>query len=383
MQKNIIVLGGDGFCGWPTSLQLASDGHRVLIIDNLSRRSIDKELGSSSLTNIATIADRIRVAREIIGDISFLNIDISKDVKKLREALVEFKPDAVIQFAEQRAAPYSMIGDSERRYTVDNNITGTHNLCSAIVDLDPNIHLVHLGTMGVYGYNKDFGAIPEGYLDVKVNSTGVDTSILYPANPGSVYHMTKCLDQLLFQFYNKNWGLKITDLHQGIVWGVETNETKAHPSLVNRFDYDGVYGTVLNRFIAQTANDTPLTVYGTGGQSRAFINIADTATCLKLAIENDDFDTAKVRIYNQVAEVHSVLGLAKILETQCGAKISYKDNPRKELAENDLDVSNAGLKSLGFEPILLDIDLVKDVTAIAFLCKENFKLQNIMSSPKW
>jgi UDP-sulfoquinovose synthase len=279
--STVVVFGGDGFCGWPTCLKLAADGYKVVLVDNLSRRAIDNELSSSSLTNIASIKDRVRVANELVGNIVFEFLDVATDANGVIALLKKYRPTAVVQFAEQRAAPYSMIGDAERRYTVDNNVSGTHNICSAIVEVDLNIHLVHLGTMGVYGYSKVFGAIPEGYLDVKINSTEKNTEILYPANPGSVYHLTKCLDQLLFQFYNKNWGLKITDLHQGIVWGVETEHTKLAPELVNRFDYDGIYGTVLNRFISQAANAIPLTVYGTGGQTRAFIHISDTAKCVQ------------------------------------------------------------------------------------------------------
>ena len=308
---------------------------------------------------------------------------MSDDPVGLIQLLKIHRPDAIVQFAEQRAAPYSMIGDIERRYTVDNNVSGTHNICSAIVEVDPSIHLIHLGTMGVYGYSKIFGSIPEGYLDIEIKSTGLDTDILYPANPGSVYHLTKCLDQLVFQFYNKKWGLKITDLHQGIVWGVETEHTKLAPELVNRFDYDGVYGTVLNRFISQAANGLPLTVYGTGGQSRAFIHISDTARCVELAIENDNFQPSRPRIFNQVSEVRSVLELAKILEKSYGASVEYKDNPRKELAENELEVSNAGLVSLGFEPVFLNDALVDDVKAIAETTRERFEIKNIMTSPKW
>lgn len=381
--KKIVVFGGDGFCGWPTSLRLASQGHSVIIVDNLSRRNIDNELSSGSLTNIASISERIEVGRALCGDIKFELLDIAKDSSGLVALLQKYKPDAVIQFAEQRAAPYSMIGDKERRYTVDNNVSGTHNICSAIVEVDPTIHLVHLGTMGVYGYSKVYGAIPEGYLDIKINSTQNDTEILYPANPGSVYHLTKCLDQLTFQFYNKNWGLRITDLHQGIVWGVETEHTKLSPKLVNRFDYDGIYGTVLNRFISQAANDLPLTVYGTGGQSRAFIHISDTARCVELAINSCEFESKKPRIFNQVSEVLSVIELANILKKSYGAKIDFKENPRKELAENELEVSNAGLVSLGFEPIKLDESLVEDVKFIAELTKERFNPENVMSSPKW
>jgi UDP-sulfoquinovose synthase len=379
----ILVCGGDGFCGWPTSLELAAAGHEVTIIDNLSRRKIDTEIGSDSLVPIASISQRIEEANVHVGQINFANIDLRLDVDKLRRTISDVRPEAIIQFAEQRAAPYSMISDVERRYTVDNNISATHNICSAIVDIDPTIHLVHLGTMGVYGYNKDFGPIPEGYLDISVGSTGVDTNILYPANPGSVYHLTKCLDQLIFQFYTKNWGLKITDLHQGIVWGAETMLTKLAPALANRFDYDGIYGTVLNRFIVQAAMGHPLSVYGTGGQSRAFIHISDTAKCVKIAVENAEFDTGRVRIFNQVSEVRSVIELAKIIEEKYGATIDYIDNPRKELAQNDLEVSNRGLKSLGFEPITLSEELMNDVEKIARSMSGNFNANNVNNSPKW
>jgi len=379
---NIIVLGGDGFCGWPTALKLAKEKHEVTIIDNFSRRKIDDELNSNSLTNISNISDRLDTARSMGMDIKLWHIDIAKDYYTLAKAISQLKPDAIVHFAEQRAAPYSMISEYERRYTVDNNITATHNVLNAIVDHSPETHLVHLGTMGVYGYSKDFGDIPEGYLNVKINSTDKDVDILYPTNPGSVYHMTKSLDQLLFQFYNKNWNLKITDLHQGIVWGTQTEETMLHENLVNRFDYDGVYGTVLNRFISQAATGNDITVYGTGGQKRAFIHIQDTANCVKLAIENPA-NGRKVRIFNQVSEVLSVKDLAELCAKSYDGKVVYVDNPRKELAENDLGVSNAGLTSLGFEPITLNQKLVDDVKYIAEKMKENLNPDNILTSPRW
>lgn len=380
----VIVLGGDGFCGWPTALKLAKRGHDVMIIDNFSRRRIDIELNSNSLTRIAPITDRCETATKLFaGTVDYRYINIATEYHSLCDIVKQVMPDAIIHFAEQRAAPYSMVSQRQRRYTVDNNISATHNVLNAIVDVNPNIHLVHLGTMGVYGYSKDFGDIPEGYLNVKVNSTEKDVDILYPTNPGSVYHMTKSMDQLLFQFYNKNWKLKITDLHQGIVWGTETEETKLDPELVNRFDYDGMYGTVLNRFISQAAADVPLTIYGTGGQKRAFIHIEDTANCVSLAVENPPENVDKVRIFNQVSEVRSVKELAEIISEQYGAEVKYYDNPRKELAENDLSVSNDGLRSLGFEPILLTTALIDDVKFIAQSVSANLKKSNVMTSPKW
>ena len=379
----VMVLGGDGFCGWPTALKLVNRGHDVMIVDNFSRRGIDMELNSNSLTRIADINSRIDSANMLIGPIDYRFIDIAEQYDEFKLLVQQWQPDTIVHFAEQRAAPYSMISQKERRYTVDNNINVTHNVLNAIVDVDPNIHLVHLGTMGVYGYSKDFGDIPEGYLNVKVNSTEKDVDILYPTNPGSVYHMTKSMDQLLFQFYNKNWKLKITDLHQGIVWGTETEETKMDPDLVNRFDYDGIYGTVLNRFISQAAADVPLTIYGTGGQKRAFIHIEDTANCVSLAAENPPTNTDKVRIFNQVSEVCTVKGLAEIISKQYGGSIAYHENPRKELPANDLAVSNEGLRSLGFEPILLNVSLIDDVKFIAEKVKGNLNKSNVMTSPKW
>ncbi len=379
----VMVLGGDGFCGWPTALKLVNRGHDVMIVDNFSRRGIDMELNSNSLTRIADINSRIDSANMLIGPIDYRFIDIAEQYDEFKMLVQQWQPDTIVHFAEQRAAPYSMISQKERRYTVDNNINVTHNVLNAIVDVDPNIHLVHLGTMGVYGYSKDFGDIPEGYLNVKVNSTEKDVDILYPTNPGSVYHMTKSMDQLLFQFYNKNWKLKITDLHQGIVWGTETEETKMDPDLVNRFDYDGIYGTVLNRFISQAAADVPLTIYGTGGQKRAFIHIEDTANCVSLAAENPPTNTDKVRIFNQVSEVCTVKGLAEIISKQYGGSIAYHENPRKELPANDLAVSNEGLRSLGFEPILLNVSLIDDVKFIAEKVKSNLNKSNVMTSPKW
>lgn len=379
----IIVLGGDGFCGWPTALNLSFlQRHEVCIVDNLSRRKIDNDLSSNSLTNISTIEERIQVAGSHGFKLRFENVDVANDYYNFLRIMDDFKPDAIIHFAEQRAAPYSMISEAERRYTVDNNIRGTHNVLNAIVQCNPYIHLVHLGTMGVYGYSKEFGSIPEGYLNVKINSTDKDVDILYPTNPGSVYHMTKSLDQIMFQFYVKNWGLKITDLHQGIVWGTQTVHTKVAPELTNRFDYDGVYGTVLNRFISQAATGNDLTVYGTGGQKRAFIHIEDTARCIRLAVENSPKGN-KVRIFNQVAEVRSVKELAELVAKMYRVNVSYLTNPRKELAENDLEVSNQGLKSLGFDPIMLEESLIDDVKFIASEMKNNFHASKILTSPRW
>ncbi len=286
----VLVLGGDGFCGWPTSLYLSDQGHDITIVDNLSRRNIDVELEVDSLTPIRPIGERLRAWKEVSGrEIGFVNLNLATDYDRLVAVLLDIRPDAIVHFAEQRAAPYSMRSEKTKRYTVDNNVRGTHNLLTALVATGIDASLVHLGTMGVYGYGWSGSApIPEGYLTVKVPTPDgeLEREILHPANPGSVYHLTKTLDQLLFSFYAKNDALRITDLHQGIVWGTQTDQTAKDERLVNRFDYDGDYGTVLNRFLMQSAIGHPLTVHGTGGQTRAFIHIRDTVRCIEIALNN-------------------------------------------------------------------------------------------------
>ncbi|MDL4839798.1 NAD-dependent epimerase/dehydratase family protein [Aquibacillus rhizosphaerae] len=367
--KKIVILGGDGFCGWPTSLHLSNLGHEVVIIDNLSRRNIDNELEAESLTPIQPIGTRLNVWEEITGkQIGFYNIDIANDYDALLNVLSNEKPDAVIHFAEQRSAPYSMKSPKHKRYTVNNNLNATHNLLCAIVDSGLDIHLVHLGTMGVYGYGTAGMKIPEGYLNVKVETEAgesMDQQILYPTNPGSVYHMTKSQDQLLFQYYNKNDNVRITDLHQGIVWGTNTEETKRDERLINRFDYDGDYGTVLNRFLMQAAVGHPITVHGTGGQTRAFIHIQDTVRCIQLAIENPPAREERVMIFNQMTETHRVNDLATLISKITGGEIAYVSNPRKEAIENELNVENNLFLSKGLEPITLNEGLLQEVTKIA------------------
>ncbi|MGA2392548.1 MAG: NAD-dependent epimerase/dehydratase family protein [Candidatus Lustribacter sp.] len=365
----IIVLGGDGFCGWPSALHLSARGHDVAIVDNLSRRKIDVELEVESLTPIAPLGVRLAAWREVSGEtIAFHQFDVAEHYHRLLTLFEEFRPDAVVHFAEQRAAPYSMKSSFHKRYTVNNNLNATNNVLAAIVESGLDIHLVHLGTMGVYGYGAAGMKIPEGYLKVTVdteNGVPLHQEILYPANPGSIYHMTKTQDQLFFFFYAKNDKVRITDLHQGIVWGTQTEETKRDERLINRFDYDGDYGTVLNRFLMQAAVGYPLTVHGTGGQSRAFINIQDTVRCIELAIQNPPERGDRVNILNQMTEVHRVRDLAKMISEITGAAVEYLPNPRNEAAENDLHVENSRLRNLGLAPITLEAGLLREVTEIA------------------
>ena len=365
----IVVLGGDGFCGWPTSLHLSARGHDVTIVDNLSRRKIDVELEVESLTPIRPLSERLEVWEEVSGnEIKRQTFTVGEHYHRLLGLIEDWQPDVIIHFAEQRAAPYSMKSSAHKRYTVNNNLNATNDTLAAIVESGLDVHLVHLGTMGVYGYGTAGMKIPEGYLRVKVpvgEGSLVDQEILYPANPGSIYHMTKTQDQLFFHYYNKNDGVRITDLHQGIVWGTQTAETALDERLVNRFDYDGDYGTVLNRFLMQAAIGYPLTVHGTGGQTRAFIHIQDTCRCIELAIENPPEHGDRVAILNQMTETHRVRDLAELVAAQTGVDVEYVPNPRNEADENELHVANDRFLAMGLEPITLAEGILAEVTDIA------------------
>lgn len=364
----IIILGGDGFCGWPSALHLSSKGHEVIIVDNLSRRNIDNELETESLTPIRHLGERLQAWEELTRHkITFYNFTVGENYHRLLTLLRSERPQAIVHFAEQRSAPYSMKSSYHKRYTVDNNLNATHDVLAAIVESGLDIHLVHLGTMGVYGYGTAGMKIPEGYLRVMVESeSGVyETEILYPSNPGSIYHMTKTQDQLFFHYYNKNDKVRITDLHQGIVWGTQTIETKLDERLINRFDYDGDYGTVLNRFLMQAAVGYPLTVHGTGGQTRAFIHIQDTVRCIELAINTPPLLGERVRILNQMTECHCVRTLAEMVATMMDAQVSFVSNPRNEAEENELFVENNSFLALGLQPITLQSNLMEEVSEIA------------------
>lgn len=390
-----VVCGGDGFCGWPTALHLSARGHDVVILDNLSRRAIDEELGAESLTPIASIEERLDAWEELTGKrIGFAQIDLAQDYEAVLRLLGEYAPDTVIHFAEQRAAPYSMKSPAHKRYTVGNNVNATHNLLAAIVENGSDIHLVHLGTMGVYGYGTAGMEIPEGYLDVQVTADKdaegrpcepyqVEQQILYPTNPGSIYHMTKVLDQHLFAYYAKNDALRITDLHQGIIWGTNTAETKLDERLVNRFDYDGDYGTVLNRFLMQSAVGYPLTVHGTGGQTRAFIHIQDMVRCVEIAVDNPPEAGERVKIFNQLTETHRVRELAELICSITGARLENVPNPRHESAENDLHASNATFLALGLKPTTLSDGLLMEVNETAKRYAHRADLSKIPASSVW
>jgi UDP-sulfoquinovose synthase len=390
MEENkikILVLGGDGFCGWPTSLHLSDAGHDVIIADNLSRRQIDVLLEVQSLTPIAPVSVRLAAWHEKTGKtIQFERLDVASEYDRLVQLLLKHRPDAVVHFAEQRAAPYSMKTPATKRYTVNNNVNGTHNLLCALAETGVDAHIVHLGTMGVYGYGWSGSApIPEGYINVKVDTPEGEISreILHPANPGSVYHMTKTLDQLMFAFYAKNDRIRVTDLHQGIVWGTQTPQTSLDERLINRFDYDGDYGTVLNRFLMEAAVGHPLTVHGSGGQTRAFIHIRDTVRCIELAIANPPKKGDRPAIFNQVTEVFRVKDLAQLVADKTGAHIDHIENPRLEADENELVVENQQFLKLGLNPVTLTDGLLAEVRHVAHKYVDRVDKSKILPSSRW
>lgn len=382
----VLILGGDGFCGWPTSLHLSARGHEVTLVDNGSRRRIDAELGAGSLTPIVSLDERLDAWREVSGhNIAAHALTVGQDFDALLALLREVRPDAIVHFAEQRAAPYSMKSPAHKRYTVANNLGATHDVLAAIVESGLDIHLAHLGTMGVYGYGTAGVAIPEGYLTVQVETDEgwAPREILYPASPGSIYHLTKTQDALAFQFYARNDGVRITDLHQGIVWGAQTAETRADPRLINRFDYDGDYGTVLNRFLMQAAIGYPLTVHGTGGQTRAFINIQDTVRCVELALLNPPQRGERVKVMNQMTECWRVGDLAAMVARLTGAQVAHVPNPRHEAEENELAVQNHRLLALGLAPITLEDGLLLEIAEVARRYAHRADLSKIPCGSCW
>ncbi|PWF89311.1 NAD-dependent epimerase/dehydratase family protein [Kocuria rosea] len=382
----IAILGGDGFCGWPAALHLSARGHDVVVVDNFSRRAIDVRLGTESLTPIRGLDER-RAAWQELTDrrIGAAEIDLAADYEAFLDLLVVERPDAVVHFAEQRAAPYSMRTPATKRYTVDNNVGATHNVLCAVVESGLDVHVVHLGTMGVYGYGTAGMRIPEGYLDVEVPGPHgtVPQQILYPSRPGSLYHMTKVLDQTMFAFYARNDRLRITDLHQGIVWGTGTAETALDERLVTRFDYDGDYGTVLNRFLVQAAVGHPLTVHGTGGQTRAFIHLQDMVRCVELALLHPPAAGDRVKIFNQMTETHRVRDLAELVAGLTGAEVEMVPNPRQESAENDLHVDNDAFLDLGLRPTTLSEGLLLEVERTAVRWAHRVDRSRIPATSVW
>ncbi len=376
----ILVLGGDGYLGWPTALFLSGQGHEVGVLDNGARRQYDHELGSGSLVPIQTLRKRIRAWQEVSGkSITEFHGDLL-DADVVYEAVSGFAPDTVVHFAEQRAAPYSMIDRKHAVYTQTNNVVGTLNVMYAIGEINRDIHLVKLGTMGEYGTpNID---IEEGWLDV--THKGRTDRMLFPKRPGSFYHLSKVHDSHNLEFGCRIWNLRVTDLNQGIVYGQETAETAQDPRLATRLDYDAVFGTVLNRFAIQAVLGRPLSVYGGGTQSRAIIDIRDTVECVRLACENPA-DAGEFRVFNQTTETFSLAEMAKIVaDTYPGhAEIEYVDNPRVEAENHHFEVVHTALEALGLRPHLLSDTLLTSMFDIIEANKDRVDLDALRPTIDW
>jgi len=367
---NICVLGGDGYCGWATALHLSARGHEVSIVDNYARRQWDSELGVQTLTPIRPLTHRLRAWQEITGRTIKLHSGDVTDYEFLSASIRALEPECIVHFAEQRSAPYSMIDRKHAMFTQSNNVMGTLNLLFAIKEYDPDCHLVKLGTMGEYGTpNID---IEEGYINVEHN--GRSDVLPFPKQPGSFYHLSKVHDSHNMMFACRIWGMRATDLNQGVVYGTLTDEVMLDESLINRFDYDEVFGTVLNRFCVQAAYGHPLTVYGKGGQTRGFLDIRDTVRCIELACLNPAA-SGECRVFNQFTEQFSVLDLANLVQgagEKLGLRveIEHLPDPRVEKEEHYYNAKHSKLIDLGLKPHMLSESLLDSLMNIALRYKD-------------
>jgi UDP-sulfoquinovose synthase len=379
----VLVIGGDGYCGWATALYLSERGHEVGILDSLVRRHWDLTLGAETLTPIAPIGKRIARWKELTGRQIALYIGDVCDYPFLRGAIERFGPEAIVHFGEQRSAPFSMIDREHAVLTQVNNVVGTLNLLYAIRELCPDCHLVKLGTMGEYGTpNID---IEEGYITIQHN--GREDRLPYPKQPGSFYHLSKVHDTHNIHFACKIWGVRATDLNQGVVYGVLTDQTAIDDVLINRLDYDGVFGTALNRFCIQAAIGHPLTVYGKGGQRRSFLDIRDTVRCIEIAIANPA-EKGEFRVFNQFTEQFNVLELAQmVMRVGCEAglkvQINHLPNPRVEKEEHYYNAKNTQLRDLGLEPHFLSDSLLDSLVHFAVRFKDRVDTTQILPHVTW
>jgi UDP-sulfoquinovose synthase len=376
----VLVLGGDGYLGWPTALHLSDRGHDLAVLDNYARRGYDRELGVQSLVPIEDLDTRVAAWKEVSGHSITPYVGDLLDAEFLATVVQDFAPEAIVHFAEQRAAPYSMIDRQHAVYTQQNNVIGTLNLMYAIAEHNPEIHLVKLGTMGEYGTpNID---IEEGWLEVTHN--GRTDRMLYPKKPGSFYHLSKVHDSHNLEFGCRVWGLRVTDLNQGVVYGQQTGQTVLDPRLATRFDYDAVFGTVLNRFVIQAVLGEPLTVYGAGGQTRGFLDIRDTVECIRLAVENPAA-AGEFRVFNQMTESYSVSQLANLV-AECfpgPVQVEHLENPRVEQAEHYYNVKHTGLVGLGLQPHLLSETLIESMFDIVAANKDRVSLEALLPTVNW
>jgi UDP-sulfoquinovose synthase len=379
----VLVIGGDGYCGWATALYLSNRGYEVGILDSMVRRHWDLELGVDTLTPIATIQHRIQRWQDLTGKKIDLFVGDITNYDFLSKTLHQFEPEAIVHFGEQRSAPFSMIDREHAVLTQVNNVVGTLNILYAMRDSFPSCHLVKLGTMGEYGTpNID---IEEGYITIEHN--GRKDTLPYPKQPGSMYHLSKVHDSHNIHFACKIWGLRATDLNQGVVYGVLTEETGMDEMLINRLDYDGVFGTALNRFCIQAAIGHPLTVYGKGGQTRGFLDIRDTVRCVELAIANPA-NPGEFRVFNQFTELFSVGDLAAIVQKAGKAmglkvEVTNLDNPRIEREEHYFNAKNTNLLSLGLQPHFLSEALLDSLLNFAVKYQDRVDKKHILPKVTW
>ncbi|MBC1219596.1 NAD-dependent epimerase/dehydratase family protein [Nostoc sp. UCD121] len=379
----VLVIGGDGYCGWATALYLSNRGYEVGILDSLVRRHWDNELGVETLTPIALTQQRLQRWQDLTGKSIDLFIGDITNYEFLSKTLHQFQPNALVHFGEQRSAPFSMIDREHAVLTQVNNVVGTLNLLYAMREDFPDCHLVKLGTMGEYGTpNID---IEEGYITIEHN--GRKDTLPYPKQPGSMYHLSKVHDSHNIHFACRIWGLRATDLNQGVVYGVLTEETGMDELLINRLDYDGVFGTALNRFCIQAAIGHPLTVYGKGGQTRGFLDIRDTVRCVELAIANPA-QPGEFRVFNQFTEQFSVGDLALMVKNAGNAmglkvEINHLDNPRVEKEEHYFNAKNTKLLDLGLQPHLLSDSLLDSLLNFAIKYQKRVDHKQIMPKVSW
>ena len=379
----ILILGGDGYCGWASSLHLAACGHDVTIVDSLARRRWDRQLGIESLIPLEPPLQRL-AAWDAAGGrrIGFIQADVT-DYAALCDAFDAARPDAIVHFGQQRSAPFSMISRDHAAMTLVNNTLGNLNVLWALRERAPAAHLVKLGTMGEYGTPNI--EIEEGFIEIQ--HKGRRDTLPFPKMPNSFYHLTKVHDSDQIYFACRTWGLRATDLNQGIVYGLETQHTPADSALANRYDYDGVYGTVLNRFCVQAAAGIPLTVHGTGGQTRAFLDIRDTVRCVQLAIEHPA-KTGEYRVFNQYTELFAVRELAarvaKVARRMgLEARVVQIGNPRLEREEHFYQTTNDGLRRLGLKPTPLQDETIRRSIEVAQRHRDRIDLEMVGASVRW
>jgi UDP-sulfoquinovose synthase len=379
----VLILGGDGYLGWPTALRFSARGHEVAVLDNFSRRRWHSEHGTASLTPILSLEERIGAWREISGEQIRSYVGAVEDGDFLDEVVAEVMPEAVVHYGEQPSAPYSMLSRERAVETQHTNVVGTLNLLFALRDRVPECHLVKLGTMGEYGQPEI--DIEEGYIEIE--HKGRRDTLPFPKLPGSLYHCSKVHDSTNIHFACRTWGLRATDLNQGVVYGIETEETTPDERLITRFDYDELFGTVLNRFCVQAVIGHPLTVYGSGGQTRGFLNIRDTLQCVELAVANPA-EPGEFRVFNQFTEQFKVGELAELVRAAAehlgySVEVQHCDNPRVEKEEHYYNAVHTKLLDLGLEPTLLKEELIESMIGIIERCKGNLIEASIDPRTRW